>query len=96
MSSMLSLAEGAVSTPVIIGVAMRLDEIADGSAAIVRRLALPRGTARRLLEMGLLPGTRLRVVRRAPLGDPIELRLRNYSLSIRREEAALIEVEPAV
>lgn len=75
---------------------MRLDEIADGSAAIVRRLALPRGTARRLLEMGLLPGTRLRVVRRAPLGDPIELRLRNYSLSIRREEAALIEVEPAV
>ncbi len=93
---MLSLAEGAVSTPVIIGVAMRLDEIADGSAAIVRRLALPRGTARRLLEMGLLPGTRLRVVRRAPLGDPIELRLRNYSLSIRREEAALIEVEPAV
>lgn len=34
-------------------------------------------------------------MRRAPLGDPIELRLRDYSLSIRREEAALIEVEPA-
>jgi len=92
---MLSLAESAVSTPPIRLMATRLAEVADGSTAVVRRLTLPRGTARRLLEMGLLPGTRVRVVRRAPLGDPIELRLRNYSLSIRREEAALIEVEPA-
>lgn len=59
----------------------------------MRRLVLSRATARRLFELGLLPGTRVRVVRRAPLGDPIELRLRNYSLSIRREQAALIEVE---
>lgn len=93
---MLSLAESAVSTPPVRLEATRLAEVADGSTAVVRRLALPRATARRLLEMGLLPGTRVRVVRRAPLGDPIELRLRNYSLSIRREEAALIEVERAV
>lgn len=65
-----------------------------GGEAVVRRLALPRATARRLLELGLLPGTLVRVVRRAPLGDPIELRLRSYSLSIRREEAGLIEIEP--
>ena len=93
---MLSLAESAVSMPPIRLEATRLAEVADGSTAIVRRLALSRATARRLLEMGLLPGTRVRVVRRAPLGDPIELRLRNYSLSIRREEAALIEVDRAV
>ncbi len=93
---MLSLAESAVSTPPVTRVIARLAEIADGNSAIVRRLALPRATARRLFEMGVLPGTRVRVVRRAPLGDPIELRLRNYSLSIRREEAALIEVEPVV
>ncbi|MBP9946320.1 MAG: ferrous iron transport protein A [Vicinamibacteria bacterium] len=93
---MLSLAESAVSTPPVRIVATPLAAVADGSSAIVRRLVLPRATARRLFEMGLLPGTRVRVVRRAPLGDPIELRLRNYSLSIRREEAALIEVEPAV
>ncbi len=93
---MLSLAESVVpSTPIAVKGA-RLVEVADGSSAVVRRLALPRATARRLLELGLLPGTRVRVVRRAPLGDPIELRLRNYSLSIRREEAALIEVEPTV
>lgn len=93
---MLSLAESAVSMPPVRLEATRLAEVADGSTAIVRRLALPRATARRLMEMGLLPGTGVRVVRRAPLGDPIELRLRNYSLSIRREEAALIEVERAV
>lgn len=93
---MLSFAESAVSTPPMKLEATRLAQVRDGSTAVVRRLVLPRATARRLMEMGLLPGTKVRVVRRAPLGDPIELRLRNYSLSIRREEAALIEVEPAV
>jgi Fe2+ transport system protein FeoA len=44
------------------------------------------------MEMGLLPGTRVRVVRVAPLGDPIEVRVRNYSLSVRRAEAAKIGV----
>lgn len=47
----------------------------------------------RLLEMGLLPGTEVRVVRRAPMGDPIEIRLRGYSLSIRGTEATAIDVE---
>jgi Fe2+ transport system protein FeoA len=51
-----------------------------------------RPLARRLMEMGLLPGTEVRVVRVAPLGDPIELRVRNYSLSLRRAEAAKIAV----
>ena len=46
------------------------------------------------MEMGLLPGTRVRVVRVAPLVDPIELRVRNYSLSLRRAEAAKIAVSP--
>jgi len=44
------------------------------------------------MEMGLLPGTQVEVVRVAPLGDPIELRVRGYSLSIRRNEAMGIEV----
>ena len=51
-----------------------------------------RRLTRRLLEMGLLPGTRVRVVRVAPLGDPIELRLRDYALSVRRSEASRIAV----
>jgi Fe2+ transport system protein FeoA len=48
----------------------------------------------RLLEMGLTPGTELEVVRLAPLGDPIEVRVRGYLLSIRKENAGLIRMEP--
>ena len=59
---------------------------------MVRRVACARPIARRLLEMGLLPGTVIEVVRVAPLGDPIELSLRGYALSIRRAEAMAIDV----
>lgn len=46
----------------------------------------------RLLEMGLTPGVAVRVVGRAPLGDPIEVELRGYRLSLRRSEASRVEV----
>lgn len=48
---------------------------------------------RRLLELGLVPGTPIEVVRVAPLGDPLELLVRGGSLSIRRAEAEVIDVE---
>ena len=64
-----------------------------GVEAIVRHVRSARPIARRLLELGLVPGTRISITRIAPLGDPLELRLRNYSLSIRRSEAAAIEVD---
>lgn len=48
----------------------------------------------RLLEMGLTPGVRVSVVAVAPLGDPLELNVRGYRLSIRRREAALVAVAP--
>jgi Fe2+ transport system protein FeoA len=47
----------------------------------------------RLLEMGLLPGTVVEIVRLAPLGDPIDLKVRGFHLSIRRHEAARIQVD---
>ena len=47
----------------------------------------------RLLEMGLLPGTPVEVVRLAPLGDPMDLKVRGFHLSIRQHEAAHIEIE---
>lgn len=47
----------------------------------------------RLLEMGLLPGTVVEVVRRAPMGDPIDLKVRGFHLSIRKHEAAQILME---
>ena len=64
-----------------------------GSTAVVCRVTGERPVVRRLLEMGLVPGTRITVQREAPLGDPMELRVRNYALSIRRADALRIEVE---
>lgn len=65
-----------------------LDMLPVGAEGIVAEVRCERAVARRLMEMGLLPGTRVAVVRFAPLRDPIQLRVRSYSLSIRRREAA--------
>ncbi|MEO7674923.1 MAG: ferrous iron transport protein A [Pyrinomonadaceae bacterium] len=48
---------------------------------------------RRLMEMGVVPGVSVRLVKSAPFGDPIEVRLLGYSLAIRKNEAEAIEVE---
>ena len=48
---------------------------------------------RRLLDMGVIPGTEVKVERVAPLGNPIEIKIRGYHLSLRKEEAANIYVE---
>jgi ferrous iron transport protein A len=64
-----------------------------GTSAIVRRVVSGRSIARRLMELGLVPGTCVTITRVAPLGDPLELRVRNYALSIRRSEALAIEVD---
>ena len=69
-----------------------LDSLPVGASARVRDVAGSDPTAVRLLEMGLTPGITVRLVGRAPLGDPLELELRGYRLSIRRAEAARITV----
>jgi len=64
-----------------------------GSVAVVR--AIPSGEVfLRLREMGVLPGTTVKLLRAAPSGDPLEIQVRGYNLSVRRAEALLIEVEP--
>ncbi len=69
---------------------MTLDALAPGATATVTgyRGDLPA----RLLEMGLVPGTTVEVVRLAPLGDPMELKVRGFLLSVRKAEAAHVEV----
>jgi ferrous iron transport protein A len=64
-----------------------------GTEAVIRGVHSVRAVARRLMELGLVPGTRVCITRVAPLGDPLELRLRNYALSIRRADALSIEVD---
>jgi ferrous iron transport protein A len=72
-----------------------LATVAVGGRVRVADVAGDDAVSLRLLEMGLTPGTAIRVVGRAPLGDPLELELRGYRLSLRRAEAARVAVVPA-
>jgi ferrous iron transport protein A len=65
-----------------------------GTAVTVAAVGGPRAFRRRLLEMGLVPGTPVRVVTVAPLGDPLRIEVRGGQWSIRRAEAAEIEIRP--
>jgi ferrous iron transport protein A len=67
-----------------------LGELERGARAVVDSLDGERPFRRRLMEMGLTPGTAVALVNVAPLGDPLEIELRNGRLSIRRHEAALV------
>lgn len=69
-----------------------LAEIALGKTATVRTVDGPRAFRRRLLEMGLVPGTEVRIISIAPLGDPLQIEVRGGQWSIRRVEAAQIQV----
>ncbi|MCB9565758.1 MAG: ferrous iron transport protein A [Myxococcales bacterium] len=64
-----------------------------GVAARVARVAGVDALRLRLLEMGFVPGTQVRVIKRAPFGDPLELEVRGGHVSLRAAEAARIEVE---
>ncbi len=74
--------------------AVKLKDIAPGSKCQVVRIG-PGGKAnQRIVEMGIAPGAVVEVERIAPLGDPIDVKVKGYHLSLRREEAATIEVYP--
>jgi Fe2+ transport system protein FeoA len=72
---------------------LTLDDLPVGQHATVRSLTAQGVLLQRLMQMGLLEGTDVELVRRAPGGDPIECRLLGYALSLRREEARQVEVE---
>jgi ferrous iron transport protein A len=70
-----------------------LAQLAVGSQATVVTIDGADELSCRLMEMGLTPGVQLRVVGVAPLGDPLELEVRGYRLSVRKSEAARVGVE---
>ena len=74
---------------------MTLDKLPLGQEAVITAVGGEGALRCRLLDMGLIPKTRVRVEKVAPLGDPLELRVRGYSLSLRKEDAGTIEVEVA-
>lgn len=71
-----------------------LTSVAVGSTATVVELKLPPQNRPRLMEMGLLVGTKVELVRFAPLGDPVEIKVRGYNLTLRKQEAEQILVRP--
>ena len=70
-----------------------LSELAAGEGGKIVALELPPEARQRLLEMGMTVGARIEAVRYAPLGDPVDIKVRGYHLSIRKHEAAGIFVE---
>jgi ferrous iron transport protein A len=72
---------------------LSLSNLQPGNRAIIRTLPQEQLLATRLREMGLLCGTEVTYVRKAPLGDPLEIKVRGYSLSLRLKDAVAIHVE---
>lgn len=70
-----------------------LDTLTEGQTATVKRLAGERAIRRRLMDMGLTPRATVEMVKASPFGDPVEYRIRGYSLSLRKSEARMVEVE---
>lgn len=87
MNSDLSLSE---NHPVTQTVA----DLKPGDEAVIRDFTTSDDSMLRFRELGMLPGTTISLVRRAPLGDPLELSVRGSLLSVRAHEAKLIEIEP--
>ncbi|MFN2453644.1 MAG: ferrous iron transport protein A [Pyrinomonadaceae bacterium] len=71
---------------------LSLDKLPFGVEARVASISGASAIARRLMEMGVVPGAPVRVIKAAPLGDPIEIRVRGYNLALRRTEAQSITI----
>ena len=74
------------------GASQPLTSLAVGSSATVTEIKVPAESRPRLMEMGLLVGTPIELVRFAPLGDPVEIKVRGYHLTLRKHEAEQIWV----
>ena len=71
-----------------------LTSVGVGQTATVAEIRVPEMSRPRLMEMGLLVGTRVELVRFAPMGDPVEIKVRGYNLTLRKHEAEQIFVRP--
>jgi len=74
---------------------MNLNDLKPGSMCQVKKLNAKSRLGQRLMDMGIYPGIRLKIIRNAPLQDPMELEVDGYYVSIRHDEARFVEVESA-
>ena len=70
-----------------------LDEAKIGTSWIIKKVSGEGRVRRRLFDMGITPGAEVYLRKKAPLGDPIEIALRGYELTLRKAEAAQVEIE---
>lgn len=70
-----------------------LDTLSKGQKAKIKKIRTDGKLLRRLLDMGFVMNSEIEVIREAPLFDPMELKIHNYYISIRKSEASLIEVK---
>lgn len=71
----------------------RLDEFAIGETGLIRKVEGEGRIRRRLFDMGVTPGAKVYLRKKAPLGDPLEVTIRNYELTLRKSEACLVILE---
>lgn len=71
---------------------MTLDTLHPGDQAIIQKIQATGALKRRLMDMGLTKGTALQVKKLAPLGDPMEITIRGYELTLRKKECECVEV----
>ncbi len=76
-----------------LGNGLTLDKLEIGSSGVIKSVGGKGALRRRLLDMGLTPKTKVNVKKAAPMGDPIEITLRGYTLTIRKDDAKEIAVE---
>ena len=72
---------------------MTLKELSVGQSGTICKIGTVGALKQRFLDMGITKGTPVKVIKIAPLGDPIEIEIRGYNLSIRKEDAGKIELE---
>ena len=72
---------------------MTLDQLQKGQAAKVVKIAGKGAIRRRLMDMGLVRGVQVEMVKAAPMGDPVDYLVRGYHLSLRKSEAQMIEID---
>lgn len=75
---------------------MTLDLLMPGESGVIKTVGGEGALRLRLLDMGLIPHTKVKVQKVAPLGDPIQILIRGYDLTLRKEDASMIDVEEEV
>ena len=75
---------------------MTLREVKPGETVVVKKISGEGAIKRRIMDMGITKGIEIYVRKVAPLGDPVEITVRNYELSVRKADAELIEIEGGV